>query len=104
MFLLLSVIPYSTGGNPDEAFLVIKANATVSPSYIILECGFVYNPTISTTLGTVHSQYSVWDGMRWTCGTSWTRHIYHSNEVRLRAFGIFYQATLRTKVACWVEE
>jgi hypothetical protein len=72
-FLLLSVIPYSTGGNPDWAFLGIKANATVSPSYIILQCGLVYNPTISTTLGTVHSQYSVWKGMRWTCGTSWTQ-------------------------------
>jgi hypothetical protein len=72
-FLLLSVIPYSTGGNPDEAFLGIRANATVSPSYVILQCGLVYNPTISTTLGTVHSQHSVWSGVRWTCGTSWTQ-------------------------------
>ena len=73
VFFLLPVISYSAVGNPNFKFEGAKANANVSPSYATTGCGIVYNPNINTTLGDVHGQSPVWNGARWTCGTSWTQ-------------------------------
>ena len=72
-FILLPILPYSTAGNDRWAFLGIRANASVSPWYIVTGCGVVLNPTLSTDFGGVMAYTPVWHGASWTCGTQWTQ-------------------------------
>jgi hypothetical protein len=72
-FILLPVVPYSTAGNDRWAFLGIRANASVSPWYIVTGCGVVLDPTLSTDFGGVTAYTPVWHGASWTCGTQWTQ-------------------------------
>jgi hypothetical protein len=72
-FFLLPIVPYSTAGPDALAFLGAKANAWISPSYVVFQCGEVYDPYISTAFGGTQALYSVWNGTQWTCGTSWTQ-------------------------------
>jgi hypothetical protein len=71
-FVLLPVVPYSVP-NQQLAFVGAKATATVSPVYVVTQCGVVYNPVIGTTLGKVSVQSPVWSGARWTCGADWAQ-------------------------------
>ena len=72
-FLFLPFLSYSVPGEDQYAFLGIRANAAVSPMYLVTQCGVVYNPTISTTFGAVDSTVSLWNGPHWTCGNQWTQ-------------------------------
>jgi hypothetical protein len=71
-FFLLPVVPYSSS-NAGQSLVGAKATAQVSPSYLVFNCGLVYNPAIGGTYGSASIASRPWQGGRWECGNSWAR-------------------------------
>jgi hypothetical protein len=70
LFFLLPIVPYSSSDTSLSA-LGAKATAGVSPSYLVFNCGIVYNPSIGATYGSASVASHPWQGGRWECGTGW---------------------------------
>lgn len=72
LMIFLPVLPYSTH-DTSLAALSQRGTASVSLSYSLTQCGMVYNPHVSSTIGSLTTDSNVWSGGRLVCGDSWAR-------------------------------
>lgn len=67
VFLFAPIIPATLYSN-NLFGAAIQVNAQVSPSYYLIGCGVVMNPTAQSSALKMTVSYQYWVGSQWHCG------------------------------------